>query len=232
LPSHSAAFAACVGVRFLGVQWGDVDLEHMSIAVRCAVEQAKPNEDQPTHIRFKKTKSGKERAVAFGTEVAEALRRAKRTQAERFGIQAVASEKLVVTHPNGGLWLPNTFTKDFAALVKSMGIRGYFHMLRHTSATNMVRNGTPIPVAKKQLGHATMSYMIDRYVHIDAGMQGKAAEKLDAWLQEGKRAACRIQSSVSSYHLVTFHAHFVPFRMWSDTKRHQTTRTQREATRS
>jgi len=53
----------------------------------------------------------------------------------------------------------------------------------------MVRNGAPVPVIKKQMGHATTSYVIDRYTHVDASMQEEAAVKLDAWFQEGKRAA-------------------------------------------
>lgn len=108
--------------------------------------------------------------------------------AERLGLQAVANNQRVVTQLDGSVWLPNTFTKDFAELLASIGISGHYYMLRHTAATNMLRNGVPPKVVQQQLGHASASFTLDRYGHIDATMQDDAAKKLDDWLRAGKRS--------------------------------------------
>jgi Phage integrase family len=46
--------------------------------------------------------------------------------------------------------------KDFAARV-GIDERTYPHLLRHSFATAMVRNGCPLPVVQKLLGHASIS---------------------------------------------------------------------------
>lgn len=40
------------------------------------------------------------------------------------------------------------------------------HTLRHTAATEMIRNGVPLQVVQQILGHGTASYVTARYVHL------------------------------------------------------------------
>ena len=50
-----------------------------------------------------------------------------------------------------------------------------FHDLRHTAATHMLRNGIPVHVVSRYLGHATVSTTLDTYSHVIPGDMESAA---------------------------------------------------------
>lgn len=51
-------------------------------------------------------------------------------------------------------WHPDTVSHRFAEACEKAGVDARFHDIRHTSATNMLSNGIPLPVVQKILGHA------------------------------------------------------------------------------
>jgi site-specific recombinase XerD len=59
------------------------------------------------------------------------------------------------------------------------------HKLRHAFATEMVRDGAPIPVVQKALGHAHYETTVRRYVHVDGA-------DLQTWM--GKRSESKVQA--------------------------------------
>ncbi len=56
-----------------------------------------------------------------------------------------------------------------------------FHDLRHSAATLMLAMGTPLPVVKDILGHASIK-TTDRYTHVLEDMRREAADKMDGLL--------------------------------------------------
>ncbi len=92
--------------------------------------------------------------------------------------------------------LPNTFyiltgTKDyieprlleykFAKILKDLYIKNYkFHTLRHTFATNCVKNAVDIKTLSELLGHSSVKITLERYVHSDLNLKKRELEKLSS----------------------------------------------------
>jgi integrase len=54
-----------------------------------------------------------------------------------------------------------------------------FHDLRHTAATLMLLNGTPLIIVSRRLGHSKPSVTLDIYGHYLPGMQAEVASLMD-----------------------------------------------------
>jgi len=54
-----------------------------------------------------------------------------------------------------------------------------FHDLRHTAATLAIRQGMPMPVVSKMLGHADPAMTLRRYAHVLDDMRDDAARAMD-----------------------------------------------------
>jgi len=75
---------------------------------------------------------------------------------------------------------------DFAIIARKTGIEGVrFHDLRHTFASLMLMRGAPAKVISEALGHASVAFTLQTYVHVLSGMQEKAMELLNDALPEG-----------------------------------------------
>lgn len=58
------------------------------------------------------------------------------------------------------------------------------HDLRHTSATLLLASGEHPKVVQERLGHAKISETADRYSHLSADMQQRAAGRFDVMFDE------------------------------------------------
>lgn len=67
--------------------------------------------------------------------------------------------------------------KRFVALLKKLGMEGTLHDLRHTYASHLAMNGTPIPVIKELLGHSDISTTMI-YSHLSPELHKAAVDKL------------------------------------------------------
>ena len=66
--------------------------------------------------------------------------------------------------------------KDVAHKIKLDNLR--FHDLRHTFATLSLQNGTDIKTVSDMMGHATVSFTMDRYGHVSDMMLQMASDKM------------------------------------------------------
>ena len=70
-------------------------------------------------------------------------------------------------------------TGAFNRVVSKAGIEDFtFHSLRHTFASQLVRNGVDLYVVQKLLGHASPK-MTQRYAHLREDMLKDAIKKID-----------------------------------------------------
>ena len=72
-----------------------------------------------------------------------------------------------------------SFKKSFHAALKRAGIVDFrFHDLRHTFASQLVRNGVDLYTVQRLLGHTTPQ-MTQRYAHLGEDQMREAIEKID-----------------------------------------------------
>ncbi len=82
------------------------------------------------------------------------------------------------------MWLPDTFTVAFRRLQAKANIGVVrLHDLRHTHATQLLRQGIHPKIVSERLGHTSVGITLGTYSHVLPGMQAEAARKLDAALR-------------------------------------------------
>ena len=86
----------------------------------------------------------------------------------------------IFTNEDGSPIFPDTITKWFTKFVKHSGLPSVtIHSLRHTYASLMIANGTPLVVVSKRLGHAQVSTTSNIYSHLIQSADEKAAQITD-----------------------------------------------------
>ena len=75
--------------------------------------------------------------------------------------------------------------REFRKLLEGVGIRPIrLYDLRHTAATLAVAAGVSVKVISDQLGHASISFTLERYSHVLPSIQDEAAAKVERMLME------------------------------------------------
>ncbi len=78
----------------------------------------------------------------------------------------------------------NKAWRTYRRLVRSTELgQVNFHCLRHTHATQLLRQGVHPKIVSERLGHASVAITLDIYSHVLPGMQEDAADKVDAALR-------------------------------------------------
>ena len=73
--------------------------------------------------------------------------------------------------------------REFRKLLAIAGIRPVrLYDLRHTAATLAIAADVSVKVISDQLGHASISFTLERYSHILPSIQDKAAAKVEQLL--------------------------------------------------
>ena len=177
--------AVTTGMRrgeVLGLRWSDLDLDAGMASVRQTLEATKDG------LIFKQPKTARSRRrVSLLPMTVQALR-AHRTEQKkaRLALGPVYEDHgLVCARADGRPINPRQLSKDFLSLLRcSDGLpRIRFHDLRHTHATQLLRQGVHPKIVSERLGHATIAITLDTYSHVMPGMQEDAALRLDAALK-------------------------------------------------
>lgn len=71
--------------------------------------------------------------------------------------------------------------RNFTASIKKAGLEyRTFHDLRHTAATNMIKQGIDLRTVMEVMGHGDISTTLNTYVHVLDSMRDEARARLDA----------------------------------------------------
>ena len=173
--------AVSTGLRqaeLLGLRWRDIDPDIMrSISVSQVLYKRRG-----VHM-FKEPKtSHSRRLVSMTPKLAAFLReyRQERKALYRELGKELSLDDLVFANIEGKPLDPSMLSHNFGKMVKRAGLQGVrFHDLRHTFASLMLLRGVPAKVISEALGHASVSFTMDVYSHIMAGMQSDAMALLD-----------------------------------------------------
>ena len=92
-------------------------------------------------------------------------------------------DDLVFTNDFGEHLAHVTVSKRFKKLVRELGIPNCrFHDLRHTFAVISLENGDDIKTVQSNLGHATASFTLDVYGHVNDRMRNESAQRMEAYI--------------------------------------------------
>lgn len=168
--------ALATGMRrgeLLGLKWEHVDLDKGVLRVRNSLEQTRGG----LRIKGPKTKAGR-RAIKLAESSVALLRRHRRAQLQqRLELGIGGRPEMVFNNAYGDIVNPHTFSKKFLALTKD--IHCTFHTLRHTHASDLLRNGVPITTVARRLGHERPSTTLDVYSHMLPDDQDTATDVID-----------------------------------------------------
>ena len=91
--------------------------------------------------------------------------------------EAYQDTDLICCLEDGALWAPDTFSSTYRRFARRAGLKGIrLHDMRHTHATQLLRQGIHPKIVSERLGHSTVGITLDIYSHVLPGMQADAAE--------------------------------------------------------
>ncbi|MCK9487660.1 MAG: site-specific integrase [Dehalococcoidia bacterium] len=166
----------CRSGEALALTWDDVDLtaDQVSINKSVAIIGGKEVTSRP------KTRAGTRR-VRLPAFTREALRAWKARQAEELlKLRPRPEHGRVFTNPSGSPLRSSQVRRTFLADMKAAELPTLrLHDLRHTAASVMLAQGTPIPVVSAMLGHANSNVTMGVYAHMLKDDDRLAVEAMD-----------------------------------------------------
>ena len=177
--------AAMTGMRrgeILGLKWRDVDATAGVIHVNRALTRGSTG---PVLVEPKTSRA--RRAIELDNETAGQLGAWKPAQLEealQFGRASWNQNNkngLIFTRSDGSPSDPDTVSHLFTKLCIGAGVPVIrFHDLRHTHATLLLKDNTPLHVVSRRLGHSSAAFTADRYSHVLPGQAFEAVSRLSA----------------------------------------------------
>jgi integrase len=179
---HAAfVLAATTGMRrgeVLGARWRDLDVSNRRLAVRQTVLTV----NYQIVLGTPKTERGR-RSIALDAATVAALEAHQlRQAAERDALGTGYRDRgLIFAREDGGPVHPDYFSQLFDRTVRRLGLpKIRLHDLRHTHATLGLAAGVAPKVMSDRLGHATVAFTQDVYMHCIPALESDAADQVAA----------------------------------------------------
>ena len=156
--------ALATGMRrgeLCGLTWADVDLKAGMVAVERSAMQLRGERITTT------PKNHERRKVSIDPTTLAALkdwRKAQTAERLKWGPAYQDAAGLVFTWEDGSPVLPAYLTKEFVKAQAGLGLpRMTLHGTRHSHATTLLREGVPVHIVSKRLGHKDPSVTLNVY---------------------------------------------------------------------
>lgn len=184
---YDITYLAChTGMRIgelCGLRWENVDLKNGLITVDEQLQRI----DSKLELSPLKTTNSK-RVITLYPSTIEHLKLLQNTT-KIVSLENYKNEKKIkndfVFHWDDGRPIdPHYISQNFKDALHYCGIKDIitFHGTRHTHATLLLKAGTNIKVISRRLGHSTVSFTMDTYVHVDQEMQKEETIKAAKFL--------------------------------------------------
>lgn len=176
----------------LGLAWDDVDLDHQAVLVRRQLVRVRLSPDEralvgrSTRLELLDLKTRKSRRrLHLSDELVQSLVEHRgRQKAERATADEAWTETgMVFTTAIGSSIDPANYSHLFIKLCEDAGLgKWHLHELRHSAASIMLAQGTPLHVVSEVLGHSSVSITKDVYGHLIGGEKQAATEAISGLL--------------------------------------------------
>ena len=164
--------------ELLALRWEDVDLTARRITIRQAIKICSKDNGGIT-TGSPKTQASL-RILDLTPSTGSVLKAHKKAQAAQ---QLSLAGKwprtgLVFVTSTGTMWDPRNWSKRFKTIAKAAGIDISVHTLRHDMSSRLAAQNIPIKEAQYQLGHTTVTMLLDTYAHRLQGGQSKVTKAI------------------------------------------------------
>ena len=178
--------ALTTGLRrgeLIGLKWSDIDLPAKKLSINRTIEQTSKYGIVEKTPKTKKSR----RSIALPNLAIRALKELRKEHSKqklKLGPEFQDNGYLFINE-DGTLWGPDAFTKAFRWFLDKTDI-GYvrFHDLRHTHASQLLKQGINPKVVSERLGHSSIAITMDTYSHVLPGLQEEAASKINDALED------------------------------------------------
>lgn len=156
------------------LQWKDIDLKNGIISITKTMQRISvSNEEHKTQIIIDTPKSQKSvRKIPIPNFLLLELKRLS---------LCCSSNAFVLTGSENRFVEPRSYQYKFKKILENSKIRNInFHALRHTFATRAVEQNIDIKTLSEILGHSTIGFTLERYVHPSFELKKQSIEKLVA----------------------------------------------------
>jgi integrase len=175
------ALALTTGMRpseYLALKWSDIDWQRGTASVSRTIQITGAG------WTFDDTKRKRSRRVVkLQGFVIEALENTRNGHLAVQEGEPVSDHNLVFSSMNGSPLRQKTVKREFRRLLAVAGLRPIrLYDLRHCSATLAVAAGVSVKVISEQLGHASISFTLERYSHVLPSIQEEAAVRVERML--------------------------------------------------
>lgn len=157
------------------LKWQDIDIHSGTISITRTMQRipvADENSENRTTIVTDVPKSQKSLRII---PIPEFLK----TELERLSKNCPPTA-YVLTASETKYTEPRTYQYKFKKTLEQAEIRNInFHALRHTFATRAIEQDIDVKVLSEILGHATINFTLERYVHISLNFKKQNIEKLN-----------------------------------------------------
>jgi len=191
----AVVLALAYGMRrgeVLGLHWPALDWSAGTLRVTHSVRRVKERDESSgrrTRVVVTELKTPKSRRIlALTPELVARFRQHRVRQAEaQMAAGALWQDYgLIFASEVGTPMDPDNFSHSFARLCQRAGLGHWHpHELRHSGASLMLAQGTPLHVVSEVLGHASIAITKDVYGHLLEGDKRAAAESMSRALFGG-----------------------------------------------
>ncbi len=177
------ALALTTGMRpseYLALKWSDIDWRRGTASVSRTIQTTGRG------WTFDDTKRRRSRRIVkLQTFVQAALEILCHEQLTGNGSGYTLEHSLIFRSDDGMPLKQKSVKREFRKLLAAAGIRPIrLYSLRHTASTLAVAAGVSVKVISEQLGHASISFTLERYSHILPSIQDEAAARVERMLME------------------------------------------------
>ncbi|WP_274307520.1 tyrosine-type recombinase/integrase [Solibacillus daqui] len=181
LPFHIGLHTGVRVGELCGLEWKHVNFDEMTLEIEQQLTIKRIEGKNHWVVSTPKSISGY-RTIPVGNTLLSILKKAKKLQIEnklKYGefYQQDSKHDFICKKENGEHYTPSVIKYHTRELIKGkLKIDFNYHSLRHTHATMLIENGTPIKTVQKRLGHSRSAVTEDRYVHLTQKMARDAAD--------------------------------------------------------
>lgn len=178
---HLAAHTGMRRGEIVGLKWGDLDPGSRRLSIHRTLQNMG---GRPVEFGAKTRTS--RRSVELDETTGDVLRRWRR-RLHHDGLPHDPDD-WIFCNTAGRFLNPDSVSQLFSRIVARSGLpRIRFHDLRHTHASLLVANGTPIKVVTERLGHAHPAFTMHTYQHLLPGMSAEAATRFAGLIAAASR---------------------------------------------